>query len=245
MARSRMIKPEFWDDETLSKISRDARLVFIALWNFSDDYGVVKGNESWLKNHIFPYDDSMSHHGVFKQWLFELEKGRWILPFDHDGQKFYFIRQFQKHQTINRPSLQRNPAPPETLIEDSLNTHGVLIDEVKLIEVKEKDKVRIKKPKKINGEMFEKFWKAYPKKVAKQDAEKAFLKTNPDESILEIMLNCIESSKKSQGWTKDDGEFIPHPATWLNKRRWEDEIKPQDIPFDYKKDQPSLEDLIN
>ena len=129
MARSRMIKPEFWDDEKLAtQTSRDARLTFIGLWNHSDDYGTVKGNTVWLKNHIFPYEDSLSIQ-VFKKWLTELEKGRWIIPFHDKDEKYYYIRNFNKHQTINRPSKQRNPVPPDRLNEDSLSIQGALIDE--------------------------------------------------------------------------------------------------------------------
>jgi len=128
MARSRMIKPEFWDDEKLAKISRDARLLFIGLWNHADDYGVVKGNPTWLKNHIFPYDDSLSTQ-AFKKWLTELENGSWILSFDDNGERFYYIRNFSKHQVINRPSKQRNAIIPDKLIDGSCNTHGVLMDE--------------------------------------------------------------------------------------------------------------------
>jgi hypothetical protein len=129
MARSRMIKPEFWDDEKLAmQTSRDARLTFIGLWNHSDDYGVVKGNVTWLKNHIFPYEDSLSAQ-EFAGWLTELEKGAWIIPFNGSGEKFYFIRNFSKHQTVNRPSQQRNPVPPDDILQYSRSTHGALIDE--------------------------------------------------------------------------------------------------------------------
>ena len=72
---------------------------------------------------------------------------------------------------------------------------------------------------------FKLFWTAYPKKVAKADAEKRFNKINPDEQLLKTMMASIDRAKKSEGWLKDDGKFIPHPATWLNGRRWEDEIK--------------------
>lgn len=124
-----MIKPDFWDDEKLAtQTSRDARLVFIGLWNHSDDYGVVKGNVTWLKNHIFPYEDSLSIQ-AFSKWLSELEKGAWIIPFNGSGEKFYYIRNFSKHQAVNRPSAQRNPVPPDSILEYSLNPHGVLTSE--------------------------------------------------------------------------------------------------------------------
>jgi len=70
---------------------------------------------------------------------------------------------------------------------------------------------------------FERFWSAYPKKTAKQQALKAFQKLNPDEALLIAILNSLEQQKHSVQWTKDGGQFIPSPATWLNGKRWEDE----------------------
>ena len=54
MARNRVIKPKFWDDAKIGRLTRDARLLYIGLWNFSDDIGVVIGNSIWLKSKIFP-----------------------------------------------------------------------------------------------------------------------------------------------------------------------------------------------
>ncbi len=71
---------------------------------------------------------------------------------------------------------------------------------------------------------FEVFWKAYPKRKSKGQAEKVFAKINPDEQLLATMLATIERAKKSADWQKDDGQYIPYPATWLNAKGWEDEI---------------------
>ena len=72
--------------------------------------------------------------------------------------------------------------------------------------------------------MFERFWTAYPRHVNKQGAKKAFEKLKPDEELLERMLEAIGKQKESEQWTKDNGQYIPHPQTWLNGRRWEDEL---------------------
>lgn len=74
-------------------------------------------------------------------------------------------------------------------------------------------------------ENFYLFWKAYPKKVAKPRARKAFDKINPDDTLLEKILAGVARAKKTRQWVKDSGEYIPHPATWLNAKRWEDEIE--------------------
>lgn len=70
---------------------------------------------------------------------------------------------------------------------------------------------------------FDEFWKAYPKKVGKGAAKKAWNKIKPTKDTLEKILSAIESQKHSDQWLKDNGQFIPYPATWLNQERWEDE----------------------
>lgn len=71
---------------------------------------------------------------------------------------------------------------------------------------------------------FERFWAAYPRKVAKDAARKAFDKRKPDSELLAQMLEAIRAQKQSDDWLKDGGQFIPHPATWLNQGRWQDDI---------------------
>ena len=72
-------------------------------------------------------------------------------------------------------------------------------------------------------QLFDIFWSAYPKKKSKGQAKKTWKKLNPDEMLLDRILASIETAKKSKQWKKDDGEFIPHPSTWLNAEGWEDE----------------------
>ena len=144
MARIRVVKPEFWDDEKIATISRDARLTFIGIWNNSDDYGVVKGNSIWLKNKIFPYDEIKQKD--FEKWIGEIEGIFAIIPFKVNSEKYYYIRTFTKHQTINRPSQTRNPIPPVEITEGSLSTHGRLTPEVEVeveVEVEEKGKGKV------------------------------------------------------------------------------------------------------
>lgn len=77
---------------------------------------------------------------------------------------------------------------------------------------------------------FDRFWDAYPRKIDKADAEKAFRKVAPDDQLLERMLAALERFKASDQWRKDGGQFIPHAATWLNKRRWEAVEQPSPKP---------------
>jgi hypothetical protein len=140
MARNRIIQKTFWDDEKISEISKPARLVFIALWNLSDDYGVVKGHHVWLKNRIFPYDNDQIDD--FHSWMNELIKSKFIISFKaNNSERYYFIKNFTNHQFINRPSAKRNPEPPKDIIDNSMNAHGVINAEVEVeVEVKSKKK---------------------------------------------------------------------------------------------------------
>lgn len=67
---------------------------------------------------------------------------------------------------------------------------------------------------------FSQFWDAYPKKVAKANAQKAWERQKPD---LAEVLKAVECCKASDQWRQE--QYIPHPATWINGRRWEDELQ--------------------
>lgn len=72
---------------------------------------------------------------------------------------------------------------------------------------------------------FESFWKLYPKKVAKGDARKAWLQTTKIRPAIAVLLKAIYAARASKGWLKDEGEYIPYPATWLRQERWDDEYE--------------------
>lgn len=86
---------------------------------------------------------------------------------------------------------------------------------------KEKEKENEIENESKKAENFDRFWEAYPRKVGKVKALAAFQKVT---APVDILLSAIAEQKKSPQWQKDDGQFIPHPATWLNGKRWEDQI---------------------
>jgi hypothetical protein len=70
---------------------------------------------------------------------------------------------------------------------------------------------------------FDDFWTAYPKKKAKEAAKKAWVKLKPDEALGKTIIQAVLESAKTQDWKKENGKYIPYPATYLNGKRWEDE----------------------
>ena len=69
------------------------------------------------------------------------------------------------------------------------------------------------------------FWAAYPKKVGKDAAWKAWNGRDGDRPEIGFVLNSLEQQKLSEQWIKENGQFIPYPSTWLNQGRWADEIE--------------------
>jgi hypothetical protein len=79
------------------------------------------------------------------------------------------------------------------------------------------------KPKAADDPDFAAFWTAYPRKTAKPSALKAW-RAAKDRPPLAELLAALDRHKASRQW--QDGQFIPHPATWINGQRWADENKP-------------------
>lgn len=71
--------------------------------------------------------------------------------------------------------------------------------------------------------LFDRFWAAYPKKRAKQDAMKAWAKLAPDMALCREMSAALKWQKQSAQWTRDGGQYIPNPGKWIRQRLWEDE----------------------
>lgn len=71
------------------------------------------------------------------------------------------------------------------------------------------------------GDLFESFWKTYPRKTAKSQALKSWKKSSGIEASFEKIMAALESQKSSRQWQQG---IIPHAATWINQRRWEDEL---------------------
>jgi hypothetical protein len=73
-------------------------------------------------------------------------------------------------------------------------------------------------------QLFSEFWQAYPKKIGKGYAQECFKRIKPSRKLLDTMLEAIAKQKKSDMWKRDKGQYIPNPSTWLNQKRWEDDL---------------------
>ncbi|MBE6587704.1 MAG: hypothetical protein E7647_04730 [Ruminococcaceae bacterium] len=71
---------------------------------------------------------------------------------------------------------------------------------------------------------FMRFWRAYPNKSGRQQAQAAFERLAPDSALLTKMIEAVNAQKATDRWRRDEGRYIPYPAKWIDERRWEDEL---------------------
>jgi hypothetical protein len=111
MARKRMIDPEFWADEKIGSLSLVGRLMFIGMWNFADDEGLLRFTPEFIKSNIFPYDTF--NNGDMQHEMDNLISDQFIFPYmgGQTHQRYAYIINFLKHQTINRPQPSKLPPP--------------------------------------------------------------------------------------------------------------------------------------
>jgi hypothetical protein len=107
MARIRTIKPEFPQSESVGKLSREARLLFIQLWTLVDDSGRTRASSRMLASLLYPYDSDVP--GLIDGWLSELDKSEMIHQYTVDGNSYLEICNWLKHQKIDKPSISRLP----------------------------------------------------------------------------------------------------------------------------------------
>ncbi len=120
MPRIRSIKPEFWTSGQVLECSRNARLLFIGLWNFCDDKGRHPLRPKQIKAEVFPADE-LTPDDILGM-LTELSENGLISTYAVDSQEYLQVVGWH-HQRIDKPQPAKHPEP---LQDDSANTLGTL-----------------------------------------------------------------------------------------------------------------------
>lgn len=138
--RIRSIKPEMPQDERIAKLSIPAELLFVRLISMADDEGRFRAAVNGIIGFAFPDREDVTQAKV-RRWLREIEAQELVLIYTHDGARFGAVRNFRKHQQINKATPSRLPEPPDAEIaaanaipDDEVNSSctntGVLPDPV-------------------------------------------------------------------------------------------------------------------
>ena len=107
MGRIRCIKPEFPQSESVGRLSRDARLLFIQLWTIVDDEGRARAASRMLASLLYPYDDDAS--SLIDGWLDELVQCGMVQVYEVDSSRYLETANWLKHQKIDHPTKSRLP----------------------------------------------------------------------------------------------------------------------------------------
>jgi len=98
--RIRTLKPDMWQDERVGQLTRDQRLLFVALITLADDFGRFRALPAAIIGHAYPYDDDAARK--LPGWLRALAASGLIVLYEHDGIPYGWLPKWDSHQRINR-----------------------------------------------------------------------------------------------------------------------------------------------
>lgn len=130
MARRRMIDPNFWQSEDISRLSPFARLLFIGMISNADDEGRGRANINYLKSTIFPYDDIRV--AEVDKALSEISHNTSVVVYEVAHSRYYAFTNWKKWQRVDKPQDSIIPPVPDNskndsgIIPESFSTDSVL-----------------------------------------------------------------------------------------------------------------------
>ena len=229
---NRILKQSICSSDNIDRLSWFEEVLFYRLIVNCDDYGLFDGRPSMIKNSLFPLKENLTVSTVMKA-IEKLETAGLISTYYVEGRPYLSLPTWNHHQTI-RAHKSKYPKPSE-----GNKTGSEIICKQMQADVPEIQSNPNPNPNpnsatqiaRAREEAFERFWVAYPKKVGKEAARRAFDKVK---TSVDVLVSAIEMQKRSEQWQTENGRFIPNPATWLNQGRWEDELtaKKQESSFD-------------
>ena len=219
MASRRMISKSISISKKVNSISDFAALLFTWMIPHADDYGVLDGDEGTIKALVVPRRKQTE--SAVGQALSEMQKVGLIWRYFYKEKPYIQFINFEEHQE----GLHKRTCPKYPLYLDCCHDSGNFREipgNSLRTEPNRTEKNRTEENPPKAYDYFSDFWKEYPKKTAKADAQKAFGKLNMNDALMERVMDGLFRAIESEAWLKDGGKFIPYPATWINGRRWED-----------------------
>ena len=224
MAVRRMFSLHVVDTDVFTEMSTSAQALYFHLGMHGDDDGFV-GNPKKIARSVGCNDDDMR---------LLIAKG-FVIPFDSG---IVVIRDWNVNNTLKNDRYHETvyAAEKAMLSKDSSGRYEVgkklepcwndagsnMEPEPNLTKHNQTKYILNKRNTNEAQQKFDMFWKVYPKKIGKQAARRAFEKVK--DVPIETILNAVEQQKQLRQWQDNNGQFIPYPATWLNRGSWDDEI---------------------
>ena len=189
MARKRMIDPKFWADDKMMSLTTRHRLLFIGIWNFSDDGGIHKNSNNMLKAEVFPCDDIIVEEvGKLKDELIELEL---IIPFQSNGIELFYVKNWKIYQSIQKP------IPSKYKLPEDYSSPTVALQPNRI----EQNRIKEKRESTLSKEKLSEFQKKYSGVDVKQSYEIFILNMKEKGKVFDDLAAAFEK------WLKRDVEW--------------------------------------
>lgn len=248
---NRILKESICMSDTIDKLSWFEEVFFYRLIVNADDFGRFDARLPILKARLFPLKEVTEN--LISSTLDSLQENGLLLQYEWDEKPIIQVCTWDHHQSVRNkkskyPAINGNECVSAQENIDLIRNHLKSIENNGMKEKLNVDNCSRARgiqsnpiqyesntnpiqsspenpPEESVGETgFDQFWSIYPKKKSKGDALKAWKKIKPSKSLLKTILDAVSVQKESHSWTKEGGQYIPYPATWLRSMGWEDEV---------------------
>jgi hypothetical protein len=228
MARIRSIKPEMRSSALVASWPFEMRYFFVLLWGYLDDYGRGLDAPKAIAGDCFPHDEeitSVKVDGWLDQMRVGLDGGEGpICRYEVAGRRYVHCVNWGEHQRPNRPTPSRlPPCPTHEPLTESFSEEpdgGSMSGAVEQGSSGAGEQYNSRSA----SEMFARFYMAYPRRVGRQAAEKAWHKALKAGAKPEVLVESAHRFARQR--SGQDPKYTPYPATWLNQGRWDDDPEP-------------------
>lgn len=245
MPRIRTIKPDFWDSPDTTAASLRTRLLYIAMWNWADDYGIGDATPLRVIAFAFPGDDIPASD--YPRLLADVSGAFGVVFFKHEGRPYYAVPEWEKHQRTEKKAKpkeglleaaqsaiaagrQRDSERPQKASENPPPSGGTSGAGNRKLEVgKGTEEERTSSdpdgpdpPTADYPQAFEDWWEHYPRKDAKRKALEAWRRARKRATNQELINGAV---RYAQDPNRQE-QYTKQPATWLNGDCWLSEALP-------------------
>lgn len=239
MGRIRTIKPEFPHSESMGRVSREARLLFILLWTLADDSGRLRGTSRMLASLLYPYDGDAAKH--IDTWVADLEREGCVVRYSVDGSSYVQVCNWLKHQKIDKPSQSKIPpfVDGSRVVDEASRTFVVGLDLEGIGSgpgpLSSEAAVKPQTPRAAalgpTDPRFDQFWQAYGRKGSRKQTLAIWTKLKPDDDLAAKITTAAAAYRTAKA---GDPKFQRDAQRWLRDEGWNDEVMPGSSPTPLK-----------
>lgn len=144
-------------------------------------------------------------------------------------EKYYSISKTRQSESKGRQSLNETDNNPDSKQTPYSPPQGTCVVDKQPRTKGQKPGSKVAVASSNNGELFEQFWTVYPRKVGRKKCRQIWDRLKPSAELTGQIVTAVRAYRRTDQWLKENGSFIPHPSTFLNQARWEDElpVKPE------------------